>query len=89
MTQAIIADNKPVSVNLEQGKDYYFCTCGKSSQQPFCDGSHSGSIFTPQKFTAEKDAEAWLCSCKQSSNTPFCDGSHTSIADSEIGNTAA
>ncbi len=85
MTQAIIADNKPVSVILEKGKDYYFCTCGKSSQQPFCDGSHSGTSFSPQQFTADKDGEAWLCACKQSAKQPFCDGSHQSISDDSIG----
>jgi len=88
MTKAIIANNQPVSVILEKGKDYYFCTCGKSANQPFCDGAHSGSDFTPQKFTAEKDGEAWLCACKQSSNTPFCDGSHKSLPDDLIGKTA-
>ena len=87
MSKAIIANNKPASVTLEKGSDYYFCTCGKSASQPFCDGSHSGSDFTPQKFTAEKDGEAWLCACKQSSNLPFCDGSHQSIADDLIGKT--
>lgn len=84
MTQAIIADNKPLSVILKNNKDYYFCTCGRSSKQPFCDGSHSDSSFAPQKFTADKDGEAWLCTCKQSANTPFCDGSHKSISDAMV-----
>ncbi len=88
MTKATIANNKPVSVHLEKGTDYYFCTCGRSSSQPFCDGSHSGTSFTPQKFTAEKDGEAWLCACKQSDNQPFCDGSHKSLSDDLVGKEA-
>ena len=74
--QPKVADNKPMAVNLEQGKDYYWCACGKSANQPFCDGSHSGSPFTPQNFTCEKAGEAYLCMCKKTKNPPYCDGSH-------------
>jgi len=81
MTKPTIADNKPIAVNLEKGKEYYFCTCGLSANQPFCDGSHQGSSFEPKAFTAENDGEAYLCACKHSGNAPFCDGSHTKLSE--------
>ena len=85
MDKAIVANNQPVMATLEKGKEYYFCTCGKSASQPFCDGSHQGTSFSPQAFTAEKDGEVGLCACKQTKNTPFCDGSHQQVSDESIG----
>ncbi len=79
MSTPKIAAKQPAKVELEEGKDYFFCTCGESSGQPFCDGSHAGSDFKPQKFTAEKSGPAFLCQCKHTGNTPFCDGSHSSL----------
>tara|TARA_R110002049_G_scaffold280636_4_gene459954 strand:- start:4371 stop:4610 length:240 start_codon:yes stop_codon:yes gene_type:complete len=79
MTKPIVADNKPVSVELEKGKQYYFCTCGQSANQPYCDGKHQGSSFAPKPFIAEKDGTAYLCACKQTANAPFCDGKHTTV----------
>ena len=80
----IVADLKPTKVELTQGEKYYFCTCGKSTNQPFCDGSHAGSSFAPKAFTAEKDGPAFLCQCKQSGHVPFCDGIHSKLpADSK------
>ncbi len=76
MNEPAIAAKNPIKVTLEVGKHYFFCTCGKSAQQPFCDGSHKGSGFAPQRFTAEKSGDAWLCQCKHTANPPFCDGSH-------------
>lgn len=57
---------------------YYYCTCGLSKNQPFCDGSHKGTSFTPMKFKAEK-ADNWLCQCKRSKNLPYCDGTHKNL----------
>ena len=79
MTEPTIAQKSPYSTNVEAGKTYYWCACGKSAQQPFCDGSHKGSGFTPKPFTAEKDGPAYLCGCKLSKNAPFCDGSHRAL----------
>jgi CDGSH-type Zn-finger protein len=79
------ADNKPIAVELEAGKTYFFCACGKSSNQPFCDGAHKGSGMAPQAFKAEKDGMAYLCQCKQSGNQPFCDGTHKGIAAEQVG----
>ncbi len=81
----IIAGNRPLGVSLTEGEEYYFCTCGRSKNQPFCDGSHSTTTFVPQAFTAEKDGMAYLCSCKHSLNQPFCDGSHKPFAAEQIG----
>ena len=79
MTEPTIAQKSPYLTNVEAGKTYYWCACGKSAQQPFCDGSHKGSGFAPKPFTAEKDGPAYLCGCKLSKNPPFCDGSHRAL----------
>lgn len=79
MDKAIIADNKPIEIHLEGGKTYYWCQCGKSENQPFCDGSHEGTDFTPKAFTPEKSGAAYLCQCKQTKAPPYCDGSHEAI----------
>ena len=79
MSEPVIHDTKPIGVELKAGQKYFFCTCGKSSSQPFCDGSHKGSDFTPKPFTAEKDGKAFLCQCKHTGNAPYCDGSHKGL----------
>lgn len=81
----VVANNKPSKVELVKGEDYYFCACGQSSNQPFCDGSHAGTDFKPMQFTAEEDGDAYLCQCKHSANLPFCDGSHKQFDDNAIG----
>ncbi|MDF1657508.1 MAG: CDGSH iron-sulfur domain-containing protein [Verrucomicrobiales bacterium] len=74
-----IAAKAPIKVNLEEGKTYFFCTCGHSANQPFCDGAHKGTGFSPKSFVAEKEGDAFLCQCKHSNNLPFCDGSHSKL----------
>ncbi len=81
MTKPEIAGNAPVEVELEEGKMYFFCTCGRSENQPFCDGTHKGSEFSSHKFTAEKSGKAWLCMCKHTENAPFCDGTHSKVCE--------
>lgn len=66
----------PIPVEVTSGKSYFWCTCGKSSNQPFCDGSHKGSEFAPMKWTAEEDGKKFFCTCKETAGQPFCDGSH-------------
>ena len=85
MSNPIIADNKPIAVTLKRDKEYYFCTCGRSDNQPFCDGSHKGTSFTPKAFIADKDEEAYLCQCKHTSNAPFCDGTHKKLTIDQVG----
>jgi len=81
MSEPKIAAKQPIGVDLEEGKTYFFCTCGQSVNQPFCDGKHKGTDFTPQKFEAEKTGKAFLCQCKHTGNAPFCDGAHSKLDD--------
>ncbi len=81
----IVADIKPIKVNLKAKEDYYFCACGRSGNQPFCDGSHKGTSITPKKFSADEAGDAYLCMCKQSKNFPYCDGSHKNISKDQVG----
>ena len=78
MDKPKIADTKPKQVHLEAG-DHYWCACGLSSNQPFCDGSHAGTKFSPQAFTADGPEDAHLCMCKHTANPPYCDGTHASL----------
>jgi len=81
----VIADNKPANVTLVKGEEYFFCMCGRSGTQPFCDGSHVGTEFSPKAFTAEESGEAFLCQCKHSGNLPFCDGTHKQFDAKQVG----
>ncbi|MBP0006122.1 MAG: CDGSH iron-sulfur domain-containing protein [Cyanobacteria bacterium SBC] len=76
-----VADTKPVILELEPG-NYYWCSCGASQQQPFCDGSHKGTSFTPVKFEISEAQKVALCQCKYTQNPPFCDGSHSKLPNS-------
>ncbi|MBM3643747.1 MAG: CDGSH iron-sulfur domain-containing protein [Alphaproteobacteria bacterium] len=80
MTGPVVASKAPVKVNLEAGKDYWWCSCGLSKNQPFCDGTHKGSGMVPMKYTAEKSGDHWLCACKKTGKSPLCDGTHKSLA---------
>ena len=70
------AGDSAIAVEVEKDKSYYWCSCGKSSKQPFCDGSHKGTEFTPLAYKAEETKKMFFCACKQTNNPPFCDGSH-------------
>jgi methylamine---glutamate N-methyltransferase subunit C len=88
MSRPIIADNKPAKVTLEKGEEYAFCRCGRSKDQPFCDGSHAGTGIEPKMFKADEDGEAVLCQCKQTADAPFCDGTHKNFDDDQVGKEA-
>ena len=85
MSNPIIANNHPAKISLEKGQEYYFCRCGRSKKQPFCDGSHRDTSFTPLGFTAEETGDAYLCQCKHTGNAPFCDGTHKQFSAQQIG----
>ncbi|MBE9040731.1 CDGSH iron-sulfur domain-containing protein [Oscillatoriales cyanobacterium LEGE 11467] len=78
-SQPTIADTKPILIDLEPGT-YYWCSCGESSKQPFCDGSHSGTEFAPLKIEIDEAKKEALCQCKYTKNPPFCDGSHSQLS---------
>jgi CDGSH-type Zn-finger protein len=72
---------QPLVIELEAGKEYEWCACGRSASQPFCDGSHAGSGISPKLFSVARKERAWLCVCKASKTAPFCDGSHNKLKD--------
>jgi CDGSH-type Zn-finger protein len=74
-----IVQKAPFAVKLEAGKKYFYCTCGESKNQPFCDGSHKGTEFTPVPFKAKETGTAYLCGCKHTKNAPYCDGTHKNL----------
>jgi CDGSH-type Zn-finger protein len=78
MSDPVIPQKAPYEVELEAGT-YYWCACGRSATQPFCDGSHKGTDFTPVKFEITEKRTAWLCGCKHTRDAPFCDGSHNKL----------
>ncbi len=84
-SKPIIAEKKPAKANLKSGEKYFWCACGRSANQPFCDGSHRGTGLTPMPVTVDEDAEAWLCQCKATGNPPFCDGTHKRLGKAKPG----
>ena len=69
----------PYPVDVEEGKAYFWCACGKSSRQPFCDGSHKDSGFEPIRWQADKTRRVFFCGCKQAGSAPLCDGTHNKL----------
>ena len=76
MSDPVRAADSPYATDVEEGKTYYWCSCGKSSKQPLCDGSHKGSEFAPMAYTAEATKKVFFCGCKATLKQPMCDGSH-------------
>ncbi len=74
-----IPQKSPYAVEVEAGKSYYWCACGKSKNQPFCDGAHQGSPFSPVAYKADENKTVYFCGCKHSANQPFCDGAHSKL----------
>jgi len=79
MADPTIAAKHSAHVKLEAGKLYAWCRCGRSQQQPFCDGSHKATEFTPLEWIAEETREVKLCQCKHTRNPPYCDGTHKTL----------
>lgn len=79
MTFGKIAQSGPYVMELQAGKSYAWCACGESSNQPLCDGSHTGTGLVPVVFKSDTTRTASLCGCKQTRKPPFCDGSHNAL----------
>lgn len=79
MAEPDIPQKEPYAVEVEQGRSYFWCRCGKSAKQPFCDASHKGTEFTPVRYKAEKTGTVYFCGCKRSGNAPLCDGTHKAL----------
>jgi CDGSH-type Zn-finger protein len=79
MSSPVIAQKSPYAVQVEAGKTYYWCACGQSKAQPFCDGSHKGTGMAPTAHTPDQSGTAYFCGCKQSKTGALCDGSHKSL----------
>lgn len=78
-TAAIVASRSPFAVDVQAGRDYDWCSCGRSAKQPFCDGSHQGTGFAPVRYTADADRTVYFCGCRQSAAGQFCDGAHQKL----------
>jgi CDGSH-type Zn-finger protein len=79
MTEARVAQKAPFPVEVEAGRKYFWCACGRSAKQPFCDGSHEGTGFTPLAWSADADRTVYFCGCKQTGKSPLCDGTHNAL----------
>ena len=81
MDKPVVAQKSPIPVEIEEGKSYWWCSCGLSKSQPFCDGSHKETSFTPVKYDATESTRKFFCACKATAGQPFCDGTHNKIED--------
>ena len=79
MAEPNVAQKAPYKVDVVAGKAYFWCACGRSAKQPFCDGSHEGTGFTPLAWSADADRTVYFCGCKQTGKSPFCDGTHNGL----------
>ncbi len=79
MTEPVIASKAPFATQVEAGKTYYWCSCGRSRTQPFCDGSHKGTDLSPIAWQAPETGTVYFCGCKRTRNPPLCDGSHKQL----------
>lgn len=79
MNQPEIPQKAPFAVDVEAGKSYWWCSCGRSQRQPFCDGSHAGTAFTPKEYKAEQSKTVYFCGCKHAKDGILCDGSHKGL----------
>ncbi len=79
MEKSKVAGREPKLVELKQGETHAWCACGRSSNQPWCDGSHQVTSITPTVLTVDESKTAAICMCKQTKNPPYCDGTHMSL----------
>ncbi len=79
MAEPTIVQKEPFAVEVEEGKSYWWCACGLSKNQPYCDGSHQGSDFVPVQYDADKSGKVFFCGCKKTEKSPMCDGTHAKL----------
>lgn len=79
MTEPVIASREPYLVEVEAGETYWWCACGRSQSQPWCDGSHEGTGIEPVEYKTERTRKLWLCGCKHTARPPMCDGAHKAL----------
>jgi len=79
MAEPVIAQKSPFATEVEEGKSYWWCACGLSKEQPFCDGSHKGTDLEPKKYNAKISGTVYFCGCKNTKDTPLCDGTHSKL----------
>lgn len=79
MTESVIFQKKAIPIEVEAGKTYYWCACGRTQNQPFCDGSHKGTDISPVPYKAEASGKAFFCGCRHTKNKPLCDGTHKEL----------
>jgi len=79
MAEAMVAQKGPFPVDVVEGKTYFWCACGRSNRQPFCDGSHKVTTFSPVQFRADATKTVYFCGCKHTGSQPMCDGTHNSL----------
>ncbi len=75
----VIAQKGPYKFDVKEGEKYFWCACGRSAKQPFCDGTHKGTGNSPRMFVADEDKTVWLCGCKHTAGQPFCDGTRSKL----------
>jgi len=85
MTEPVISKKGPFAIEVEKGKTYYWCSCGRSPNQPFCSGAHKGTPFQPVAYEARENTIVYFCGCKHSGNGALCDGSHKSLGQAITG----
>ncbi len=79
MAEPVMAQKSPYEAHVEAGKSYWWCACGQSKRQPFCDGSHKTTSFVPVEYKADATRTVWFCGCKQTKTAPLCDGTHNKL----------
>ena len=79
MAEPIPAQKSPYAVDVQAGRKYWWCACGRSAKQPFCDGSHKAVGLAPLEYTATATTQVWFCGCKSTKSQPMCDGTHKTL----------
>lgn len=79
MSEPVIAQKEPYGVEVDEGQEYWWCACGRSASQPFCDGSHKGTGLAPRQYVARRSQTVWFCGCKRTATPVVCDGTHNSL----------